>query len=132
MRHLFAIVAANAATQHGRITTRQLREAGVDAQCTKRWIAHGLLHRVHAGVYAVGHRGSSMLGDYAAAVLACSAGSALSHAATSHLLRLLPGAPPPPEVTVARGLRGSRRASSATLASPASRSCEPRSYNKRR
>src|ERR1044072_4845823 len=106
MRHLFAIVAAKAATQQGRITTRQLREAGVDAQRTKRWVDDGLLHRVHRGVYAVGHRAPSALGDYVAATLACE-GSALSHAATAHVLRLLPGGPPPPEGTVptANGLR---------------------------
>ena len=106
MRHLFAIVAAKAATQQGRITTRQLREAGVDAQRTKRWVDDGLLHRVHRGVYAVGHRAPSALGDYVAATLACE-GSALSHAANAHVLRLLPGGPPKPEVTVptVNGLR---------------------------
>src|ERR1044072_2205598 len=100
MRHLFTIVAAKASTQQGRITTRQLREVGVDAQQTRRWVADGRLHRVHRGVYAVGHEAPSALGDDMGAVLECTEGSALSHDPTAHLLRLRPGAPPPPEVTV--------------------------------
>jgi hypothetical protein len=100
MRHLFAIVVATATTQHGRITTRQLRDAGVDAQRTKRWVADGRLHRVHRGVYAVGHLAPSVLGDYMAAVLACAEGSALSHDPTAYVLKLRRGGPPPPEVTV--------------------------------
>jgi hypothetical protein len=38
--------------------------------------------------------------DYLAAVLACGAGAVISHRAAAHLLRLLRGAAPPPEVTV--------------------------------
>jgi hypothetical protein len=49
MRELFATVAEIAAGQHGRITARQLREVGVDKSCTHRWLADGLLHRVHVG-----------------------------------------------------------------------------------
>lgn len=108
MRHLFAIVAAKASTQHGRITTRQLRAAGIDAQRTRRWVVEGRLHRLHRGVYAVGHDAPSVLGDYMAAVLACAGGSALSHLANAHVLRLVRGDPPPPEVTVPT-LNGLRR-----------------------
>ena len=53
-----------------------------------------------SGVYAVGHEAPSVLGDYMAAVLACGDGHALSHRAAAHVMRLLPGKPPPPEVTV--------------------------------
>jgi hypothetical protein len=55
---------------------------------------------VHHGVYAVGHVAPAVNGDYMAAVLACGAGAVLSHRAAAHKLRLLPGPPPPPEVTV--------------------------------
>jgi hypothetical protein len=51
-------------------------------------------------VYAVGHPGRSTHADYIAAVLACGDGAVLSHHAAAHLLRLLRGAPPRPEVTV--------------------------------
>jgi hypothetical protein len=101
MRELFAIIACRAAEQHGRITSRQLREAGVDKSCAQRWLADGLLHRVHQGVYAVGHLAPTMLGDYMAASLAGGTGARLSHAPCSHLLKLERRAPPPPpEVTV--------------------------------
>jgi hypothetical protein len=101
VRELFAIVAAVAAKQHGRVSAADLRDAGVDKSCTHRWLQDGRLHRVHRGVYAVGHPGRSMLADYAAAVLAGGAGSRLSHAPCGHVLKLeRAAAPPPPEVTV--------------------------------
>ncbi|MBA3748389.1 MAG: type IV toxin-antitoxin system AbiEi family antitoxin domain-containing protein, partial [Solirubrobacterales bacterium] len=96
MRDAFAKVARVAAKQHGRITTSQLREAGVDKSCANRWLDDGRLHRLHHGVYAVGHAGRSLFADYIAAALAC--GGVLSHAPTGHLLQLRRGAPPPPEV----------------------------------
>jgi hypothetical protein len=55
---------------------------------------------VHRGVYAVGHAAPSIDGDYMAAVLTCGEGAVLSHRAAAHKLRLLPGPPPPAEVTV--------------------------------
>ena len=78
----------------------QLRAAGVDGKRIDRWLADGRLRRVHHGVYAVGHEAPSTDGDSIAAVLACGEGAVLSHRAAAHKLRLLPGAAPPPEVTV--------------------------------
>ena len=49
---------------------------------------------------AVGHEAPSLYADYMAAVLACGEGAVLSHRAAAHLLRLLGGPPPRPEVTV--------------------------------
>lgn len=98
----FDKTARKAARQHGRITRTQLLELGVEAWRIDAWLAEGLLRRVHKGVYAVGHEAPSLLGDYMAAVLACGhATAALSHRADAHVMRLLPGKPPPPpEVTV--------------------------------
>jgi len=105
----FAKASALAARQHGRVSWEQLVAAGIDRNVIQRWIEDGRLHPVHHGVYAVGHRGRSMLADYMAAVLACGAGAALSHWPAAHLMRLLPGRlPPPPEVTVPT-LAGRRR-----------------------
>jgi very-short-patch-repair endonuclease len=42
-------------------------------------IARGVLHRVHRGVYAVGHSRLTQQGRYMAAVLACGGGAVLSH-----------------------------------------------------
>lgn len=101
MRALSARVAWIAGRQHGRVTRAQLLAAGVDRSRIGRWVADGRLHRVHAGVYAVGHAAASVHGDYTAAVLAGGEGAVLSHRAAAHLLQLLPGAAPRPEVTVA-------------------------------
>ena len=100
MRHLHATVARIAAAQHGRITSRQLRAAGLDKYRVRRWVADGRLHREHRGVYAVGHAGRSTLAEYMSAVLAAGADAYLSHPPAAHLLRVLRGAPPPPEVTI--------------------------------
>jgi hypothetical protein len=85
-----------------------LLAAGVDRKRIERWSADGRLRRVHHGVYAVGHDAPSPEGDYIAAVLACGDDAVLSHRAAANALRLLPGGPPPPEVTVAK-LAGRRR-----------------------
>ncbi len=97
----FDTVARLAARQHGRVAWGQLVAAGVDRHAIQRWLEARRLHRVHDGVYAVGHTAPSVTGDYMAAVLACGEGAVVSHRAAAHLLRLLHGAPPPSEVTVA-------------------------------
>ncbi len=105
----FAKVAEIGARQHGRVTWEQLIAAGIDRHAIERWIEDSRLHRVHHGVYAVGHPGRSMLADYMAAVLACGEGAALSHWPAAHVMRLLPGRlPPSAEVTVPT-LAGRRR-----------------------
>ena len=108
MGNSFAKVARLAARQHGRVAWWQLAEDGVDRHAIHRWVEREVLYQVHHGVYAVGHPGRSVLGDYIAAVLACGPGAVLSHRPAAHVLRVLRGAPPPPEVTVAT-LAGRRR-----------------------
>jgi hypothetical protein len=82
------------------VSRAQLLEAGIDAKQIDRWLADGRLRLVHRGVYAVGHEAPTVRADYMAAVLACGAGAVLSHRAAAYVMRLLRGAPPPPEVTV--------------------------------
>ena len=95
-------VAAIAASQHGRVARRQLLEAGIARSRIARWLADGRLHRVHRGVYAVGHLARSLRGDYMVAVLACGEDAALSHWPAGYVLRIRrSGQPPPREVTVA-------------------------------
>ena len=96
----FATAGWIARGQHGRVAWRQLAAAGIDRFTIQRWLVDGRLRRVHRGVYAVGHDAPSVLGDYMAAVLAAGSGAVLSHRAAAHVLNLLRGAPPPPEVTV--------------------------------
>ena len=80
-----ASIVALAALQHGLITFLQLLAAGLtDSAITKR-VARGVLHRVHRGVYAVGHAVLSREARCFAAVLGAGEGAALSHLAAGEL-----------------------------------------------
>ena len=70
-------VAAIARRQHGVISARQLADLGVAQRALSRRVAAGRLHRLHRGVYAVGHTRLTARGHWIAAVLACGAGAAL-------------------------------------------------------
>jgi hypothetical protein len=64
-----------AARQHGVVTTEQL---GLTSGAITKRLRAGTLHRVHRGVYAVGHKRLSEKGKYMAAVLAAGEGAALA------------------------------------------------------
>ena len=87
--------------QHGVVTRAQLLGAGVPAGAIDRRVQSGILVPEYRGVFRVGHRAPSMEASYLAAVLACGKGSLLSGRAAGHLLGLLKGATPGPEVTTA-------------------------------
>jgi len=74
-----------AGTQHGVVSRAQLYEMGFDNPAVERRIAGGRLHRLHRGVYAVGHKVVSWRGAYLAAVLACGEGAVLSHRSAADL-----------------------------------------------
>lgn len=82
-------VAETAAQQHGRIHVRQLAGCGLDDSAIARRVRKGTLHRVHVGVYAVGHAGGSLQARFMAAVLAGGNGSVLSHWAAAVLWGLV-------------------------------------------
>lgn len=84
-----AVVARIAARQHGVVTVEQLRVAGVGESGVARRVRAGRLHRVHRGVYAVGHRGMSNEKRWMAAVLACGEGAVLSHRSAAELWGML-------------------------------------------
>jgi very-short-patch-repair endonuclease len=94
------LVAAVAATQWGRITVHQLREAGIGRGAIEKAVACGRLHREHVGVYVVGHLAPSDLGRWNGAVLACGARSALSLRSAASLFRIRSGEGPAVDVTV--------------------------------
>src|SRR3954447_1975322 len=73
-------IAARARAQHGVISTAQLASLGVSARAVSHRVEAGRLHRIHRGVYAVGHTVLGPHGRWLAAVLACGPGAALSHA----------------------------------------------------
>jgi very-short-patch-repair endonuclease len=64
-------VAKIAARQHGVISIWQLRSAGLGGNAVTRRVRAGRLHRIHRGVYAVGHSRPPREGICMAAVLAC-------------------------------------------------------------
>ncbi len=88
------LIAEIAARQHGRVATWQLAAAGITATQVHRRVQGGRLHRVHRGVLAVGHPGSSPDADHMAAVLACGPRSLLAERSLAHHLGMLDGPPP--------------------------------------
>jgi very-short-patch-repair endonuclease len=78
-------VAALTVRQYGVIARWQLRELGVSDRGIDRRVAAGRLHRLHRGVYAVGHTVLVTRGRWMAAVLSCAPGAVLSHAAAGAL-----------------------------------------------
>jgi predicted transcriptional regulator of viral defense system len=93
-------IAEVAARQHGVVSLAQLTELGVGKNAVTRRVRRGNLHRVHRGVYAVGHPIISRHGEWMAAVLACGAGAVLSHRSAAALWDLLRPIDGPPEVSV--------------------------------
>ncbi len=73
------VVAELAFRQHGVVALGHLTDLGFSASTVRGRVASGRLHRVHAGVYAVGHERLSSDGRYLAAVLACGPDAGLSH-----------------------------------------------------
>src|SRR5689334_20547503 len=93
------VVGRLATAQHGVVTRAQLLDAGLTRHQIQHRLLLGALLCVHRGVYRVGHRGPSVEALYLAAVLACGEGARLSGRAAAHLLGLLKGRAPEPEVT---------------------------------
>jgi hypothetical protein len=78
-------IARIAFRQHGVVTLGQLRDAGLAAGAIDLRVRHGRLHRLHRGVYAVGHTRLSQEGRWLAAVLALGDGAVLSHVSAAAL-----------------------------------------------
>ncbi len=67
-----------AARQKGVASRRQLLNAGLTGDAITGLIRRGFLHRLHRGVYAVGHTALPKFGLEQAALLACGEGAVLS------------------------------------------------------
>jgi hypothetical protein len=80
-----ARVAWRAAKQHGAIDRAQLHAGGLTKGGIEHRVAAGWLHRVHQGVYAVGHPGLTQRGRWTAAVLAGGEAAVLSHRSAAAL-----------------------------------------------
>jgi len=73
------LIAALAEEQHGVIAVWQLLELGLGRSAIQYRVSIGRLHRIHPGVYAVGHRKLTRQGYRMAAVLAYGPDAVLSH-----------------------------------------------------
>src|SRR4051794_14738686 len=107
LAHGWPAVAALATRQHGRVALAQVRALGIGPGAVDKAVASGRLHRVHRGVYAVGHLAPSAEGRWMAAVLACGPGALLSHRSAACLWGVRDGEGPRVDVTVPG--RGGRR-----------------------
>jgi predicted transcriptional regulator of viral defense system len=82
--------------QHGVVSIDQLLGGlGYSRTAVVRGSAEARLHRIHRGVYAVGHTGLSLRGQCLAAVLACGPGGLLSHYSAAWLWGLAQWSPVP-------------------------------------
>jgi very-short-patch-repair endonuclease len=110
-----AAIASVAARQHGVVSAQQLYFLEVTSSAIGDRVEAGRLHRIHRGVYAVGHPRVSHEGRWMAAVLACGQGAVLSHRSAAELWRMLSPQSPghdgdevPTHVTVMGGGRSRR------------------------
>ena len=91
--------------QHGVVTLTQLIQLGLSPSGVRSRVSRGRLHRLHAGVYAVGHEAITGDGRLMADVLVCGPDAALSHRSNARRLGLSDVTPSRTDVT-ARGHRG--------------------------
>jgi very-short-patch-repair endonuclease len=110
-------VAVLAARQWGVVSAAQLRALGLDKDAVLRRVRAGRLHRLHRGVFAVGHTVLKREGRWIAAVLACGEGAILSHRSAAAHWGLLQTEATRTDVTTPR-----RRAGDATIRLHRSRS----------
>jgi len=82
-----ALVAEIAGRQHGLVSVDQLRGAGIGEEAIRNRVLAGRLHRVHRGVYAVGHAALSPQARDLAAVLAIGRGPRREGGAVLHYWR---------------------------------------------
>jgi very-short-patch-repair endonuclease len=78
-------IAVLAGRQYGVVSRAQLLELGVEPGAIDRRVTAKRLHRLYAGVYAVGHTRVCREGRWLAAVLACGEGAVLSHKSAAAL-----------------------------------------------
>jgi very-short-patch-repair endonuclease len=108
-----AHIAEIASRQHGVVSVVQLHRAGFSDDSIHRRLVAGRLHRLHRGVYAVGHASLAPQGRWLAAVLAIGGGprdddglvldrwrAVVSHHSAMCLWGLLPVRPSPCDVIV--------------------------------
>jgi very-short-patch-repair endonuclease/predicted transcriptional regulator of viral defense system len=97
-----------AARQRGVVSRRQLVDLGLGRGAIQHRLDIGRLHRMHVGVYAVGHRAIAAPGRWMAAVLAYGPDAVLSHRSAAALWRIRDTSQAAIDVTVAGRTRARR------------------------
>jgi predicted transcriptional regulator of viral defense system len=97
---------ALATRQHGVVSRLQLMELEFHRRAIARMLQTGRLHRIHRGVYAVGHRRLTTWGRFMAAVLACGEPALLSHRSAATLHNLKTGGSKIEVISASRGRAG--------------------------
>jgi very-short-patch-repair endonuclease len=82
------------------VSVDELHACGLDHRAITLRVARGRLHRVHRGVYAVGHAAITLEGRFLAAVKASGRGATLSHWSAAALWKIVESDERHPEVTV--------------------------------
>src|SRR5215204_2074994 len=93
-------IAERATRQGGVVSLDQLREEEVSRNAASKRSRAGSLHRIHRGVYTVGHRAVSRQTILKAALLACGEGAVISHGTAAAFHRLWDKPPRLIDVTV--------------------------------
>jgi len=83
------LVAARARSQWGVLSHAELSACGLSSDAIARRVRRGRLHRLHRGVYAVGHAAPPWEGHLLAAVKACGPAAVVSHFAAAALWDIL-------------------------------------------
>jgi putative AbiEi antitoxin of type IV toxin-antitoxin system len=78
-------MAEKAAGEWGVLSLAELEACGLTERAIAVRVRSGRLHRLHRGVYAVGHTGLTMRGRFLAAVKASGRGAVLSHLSAAAL-----------------------------------------------
>jgi very-short-patch-repair endonuclease len=90
-RGIDARIAELAEGQHGVVARRQVEGLGLGRRGIALRLKSGRLHRLHPGIYSVGHRVLSSEGRWMAAVLFCWPGAVLSHRSAAALWKIRAG-----------------------------------------
>lgn len=86
-------LAAVAGRQSGVVSRAQLESIGVSDSAISRWAAGQRLHRIHPGVYALGHRALSLRGRLWASQLYAGPDAVFSHTTAGWLWSLIDAEP---------------------------------------
>jgi Transcriptional regulator, AbiEi antitoxin/Protein of unknown function (DUF559) len=97
-----------ASRQHGIVSRRQVEGSGLAGNSIDLLIRNGRLHRIHPGVYALGHDAITKRGRWMAAVLASGEEAVLSHASATALWGIWGSGAGETHVTVPRKTRSQR------------------------